>query len=207
MTLTLDFQGKILKLLYLRDGQVNSLWIEGMWVGCDVGCTVGLTLGHGAWKIDRPSNGSIWDSYSFQLVGPWMGYSFTELGAEGCCLSSTEHCTLDMADVGSLPKSNIHQLTNIWQTRSSIPVMVSRSSSKLGYMQRCRSYLLRTLLVDRERTPQPLARGVKFSAPIGRRCQCHIACSAGDSAPTLVLEEGKNINSFAVSLQFAASWE
>ena len=30
MTWTLDFQGKILKLLYLRDGQVNSLGMKGM---------------------------------------------------------------------------------------------------------------------------------------------------------------------------------
>ena len=54
MTLTLDFQSK------------------------------GLTLGHGAWQKDRPSNGSMCNSYSFQPVGPWMGYSFTDLGAEGC---------------------------------------------------------------------------------------------------------------------------
>ena len=58
-----------------------------MWVGYDVGCTMGLTLGHSAWQIDWPSNGSTWNSYSFQPVGQWMGYSFTELGAEGCCRS------------------------------------------------------------------------------------------------------------------------
>ena len=29
------------------------------------GCTMGLTLGHGAWQIDQPSNGSMWNSYSF----------------------------------------------------------------------------------------------------------------------------------------------
>ena len=48
---------------------------------------MGLLLGHSAWQIDWPSNGSMWNSYSFQLVGPWMGYSFTDLGAEGCCCS------------------------------------------------------------------------------------------------------------------------
>ena len=48
---------------------------------------MGLTLGHGAWQIDQPSNGSMWNSYSFQPVGQWMGYSFTDLGAEGCCRS------------------------------------------------------------------------------------------------------------------------
>ena len=61
--------------------------MKGVWVGYDVGCTIGLTLGHGAWQIDRPSNGSMWNSYSFQPVGQWMGYSFTDLGVEGCCRS------------------------------------------------------------------------------------------------------------------------
>ena len=56
--------------------------MKWVWVGYDVGCTMGLTLGHGAWQIDRPSNGSVWNSYSFQPVGQWMGYSFTDLGAE-----------------------------------------------------------------------------------------------------------------------------
>ena len=42
---------------------------------------------HGAWQLDQPSNGSMWNSYSFQPVGQWMGYSFTDLGAEGCCRS------------------------------------------------------------------------------------------------------------------------
>ena len=86
MTLTLDFQGEILKLLYLRMGG-SSIGMKGMWVGYDVGCTMGLTLGHGAWQIDWPSNGSMWNSYSFQPVGQWMGYSFTDQGAEGCCCS------------------------------------------------------------------------------------------------------------------------
>ena len=57
MTLTLDFQGEILKIVYLRNGKVDSLRMKGMWVGYDVGCTMGLTLGHGAWQIDWPSNG------------------------------------------------------------------------------------------------------------------------------------------------------
>ena len=39
-------QGKILKLLFLRNGRVNSLGMKGMWVGYNVGCTMGLTLGH-----------------------------------------------------------------------------------------------------------------------------------------------------------------
>ena len=85
MILTLDFQGKILKLLSLWNGRVDSLGMEGEWAGYNVGCTMGLTLGHGTWQIDRPSNGSMWNS--FQPVGPWMGYSFTDLGAEGCCRS------------------------------------------------------------------------------------------------------------------------
>ena len=66
---------------------VDSLEMKGMWVGYGVGYTMRLTLGHGAWHIDQPSNGSMWNSYSFQPVGQWMGYSFTDLGAEGCCRS------------------------------------------------------------------------------------------------------------------------
>ena len=61
--------------------------MKGMSVGYDVGCTMGLTLGHSAWQINRPSNGSMWNSYSFQPVGQWMGCLFSDLGAEGCC-----HC-------------------------------------------------------------------------------------------------------------------
>ena len=87
MTSTLDLQGKILKLLYLRNGRVDSLGMKGVWVGYNVGCTMGLTLGHGACQIDRPSNGSMWNSCSFQPLGQWMGYSFTDLRAEGCCHS------------------------------------------------------------------------------------------------------------------------
>ena len=68
--------------------------MKGMWVGYDVGCTMGLTLGHGAWQIDQPSNGSMWNSYSFQPVGLWMGYLFTDLGAEGCCRSPNVSFTM-----------------------------------------------------------------------------------------------------------------
>ena len=83
MTLTLDFQGQILKMLYLRNGRVDSLRMKGMWVGYDVGCTMVLTLGRGAWQINRPSNESMWNCYSFQPVAQWMGYSFTDLGLRG----------------------------------------------------------------------------------------------------------------------------
>ena len=78
MTLTLDFQGKILKLLYLRNERVDSFRMKGMWIRYDIGCTMGLTLGHAACHLDRPIDGSMWNSYSFQPVGPWMGYSFTD---------------------------------------------------------------------------------------------------------------------------------
>ena len=81
------FKLKYWQLLYLRNGRFDSLGMKGMWVGYDVGCTLGLTLDHSAWQIDLPSNGSMGDSYSFQPVGQWMGYSFTDLGAEGCCRS------------------------------------------------------------------------------------------------------------------------
>ena len=61
--------------------------MKDMWVGYNAGYTMGMLLGHSAWQIDRPSNGSMWNSYSFQPVGPWMGYSFTDVRAEGCCRS------------------------------------------------------------------------------------------------------------------------
>ena len=57
--------------------------MKEMWVGYNDGCTMGLLLGHSAWQIDQPSNGSIWNSYSVQPVGPWMSYLFTDLGVEG----------------------------------------------------------------------------------------------------------------------------
>ena len=88
MTLTLDFQGQILK---------KWVWV---WVRYDVGCTMGLTLGHSAWQIDQPSNGSMWNSYNFQPVGQWMGYSFTDLGAEGCCRSLNALLSLTWSKLG-----------------------------------------------------------------------------------------------------------
>ena len=48
---------------------------------------MGLILGHGAWQIDQPSDGSILNSYSFQPVGQRMGYSIADLRTEGCCRS------------------------------------------------------------------------------------------------------------------------
>ena len=48
---------------------------------------LGLLLGLSAWQIHQPSNGSMWNSYSFQPVDSWMGYSFTDHEAEGCSLS------------------------------------------------------------------------------------------------------------------------
>ena len=49
--------------------------MKGMWVGYDVGCTMGLTLGHGAWQIDRPSNGSMWN-LQFPTCWPMNGLFF-----------------------------------------------------------------------------------------------------------------------------------
>ena len=86
MTWTLDFQGQIFNS-HFRNWKVDWLKMKEMWGGYNVGCTVGLLLGHSAWQIDRPSNGSMWNFYSFQPIGPWMGYSGTDLGADGCCRS------------------------------------------------------------------------------------------------------------------------
>ena len=131
MTLTLDFEGQLLKKLYHSNKRVNwhetkRMWVDRMldssfdlkllphpwhwpwifkvkflimeWevdrlgikemrVRYNVGFIMGLLLGHSAWQIGRPSNGSMWNSCSFQPVGPKKGYSFTDLGAEGCCRS------------------------------------------------------------------------------------------------------------------------
>ena len=86
MTLTLDFQGQIFNNLVLWMGRLIDLEWK-MWVGYHVGCTMGLLLGHSAWQIHWLSNGSMWNPYSFQPVGPWMGYSFSNLRAEWCCHS------------------------------------------------------------------------------------------------------------------------
>ena len=50
MTLTLDFQGQILKMLYLRNGRVDWYGTKGMWVDkmldshCDWTVTSPMTL-------------------------------------------------------------------------------------------------------------------------------------------------------------------
>ena len=69
MTFTLDFQGQIL-IAYFRNGKIDWLEIKKIWVGYNVGCTMGLLLGHSALQIDLPSNGSMWNSDSFELVSP-----------------------------------------------------------------------------------------------------------------------------------------
>ena len=115
--LDLGFSRSNLKKSYLRNGMADWHGTKGMWVDrmldshCDFKlwphpwpwpwifkvkywnwCNLGMggsthLKWKGAWQIDQPSNGSMWNSYSFQPVGQWMGYSFTDLGAEGCCRS------------------------------------------------------------------------------------------------------------------------
>ena len=81
MTLTLDFQGLIFNSHILGKRKVRWLEMKQIWVGYNVEHTVGLLLGHSAWQTDRPSNASMWNSYSFHPFCPGMGYSFTDLGA------------------------------------------------------------------------------------------------------------------------------
>ena len=86
MTLTLDVQGQIFKGDIL--GMGKSIDLE--WKICEMDTMLDaqwLACSWATWQIDRPSNGSMWNSYSFQPVGPWMSYSFTDLGAEWCCCS------------------------------------------------------------------------------------------------------------------------
>ena len=63
--------------------------IDLEWKRCELdtmlGRTMSLLLGQSACQMHWPSNGLMWNYYSFQPVGPWMGCPFTDLGAEGCC--------------------------------------------------------------------------------------------------------------------------
>ena len=65
--------------------KVDWLGTREMWVGYRVEQVMGLLLGHSAWQIHWTNNGSMWNSYTFQPVGSWMGYSFTDLWGWGCC--------------------------------------------------------------------------------------------------------------------------
>ena len=55
-------------IAYFRNGKVDRLGIKEFWVGYNVVCTMGLLLGHSALQIDRPSNGSMWNSVSNLLA-------------------------------------------------------------------------------------------------------------------------------------------
>ena len=171
MTLTLDFQGQILKKSNLRNGMADWHGTKGMWVDrmlhshCDFklwphpwpwpwifkvkycnlgmggsthikwkGCELDMMLDaqwdwpwvhdHGAWQIDQPSNGSVWNFYSFQPVGQWMGYSFTDLGAEGCCRSLNALLTM-------FPSSFHHEIfRSYYQWQKWFPCKRSRSEVK-----------------------------------------------------------------------------
>ena len=72
---------------YFRNGMVDWHGMREMWVWYNVGHTMGFLLGHSAWQKHWPSNGSMWNCYSFQPVSPWMGCPLTDLGAEECCHS------------------------------------------------------------------------------------------------------------------------
>ena len=82
---------------------------------------MGLALGHGSWQIDWPSNGSMWNSYSFQPVGHWMGYLFTDLGNEGCCHSVN---ALFLA-------GRKHYQNRMWNMISSSPAMPTVSWAEI----------------------------------------------------------------------------
>ena len=78
MTLTLDFQSQIFNSHILGIGR--SIDLE--WKRCEFD-----TMLDAQWAS---SWSTVHGKYiSFQLVGPWMGYSFTDLGAEGCCSLNT----------------------------------------------------------------------------------------------------------------------
>ena len=139
MTLTLDFQGQILKKSNLRNGMADRHGTKGMWVdrmldshcdfklwphpwpwpwifkvkywnccnlgmggsthmewkGYDVGCTMGLTLGHGAWQMDQPSNGSIW---TLQFPTCWPMYGLCVPWSRGWGVLSFSECLVMTTD-------------------------------------------------------------------------------------------------------------
>ena len=76
MTLTLDFQGQIFDSHIL--GMGRSIDLE--WKRCALDAMLDAQ-----WASSWPTvHGK---QISFQPVGPWMGYSFTDLGPEVCCRS------------------------------------------------------------------------------------------------------------------------
>ena len=88
-------------------------------------------LGHSAWQIQWPSNGSMCNSYSFQPVGPWMGYSFTDLGAEGCCRSLNTLFKIRMR-----PIQHFHQ---IWIVITSMKNLLMKCAFWWGLNKLCLS--------------------------------------------------------------------
>ena len=149
-----------------------------MGVGYDVECTMGLTLGHGAWQIDRPCNGSMWNSYSFQPVGQWMGYSFTDLGAAGCCRSLNALLTL-------FPSCYHHEIFSmITNNRSDVYAKVQGQRSKVKVTQ------VKTQ-ISRFGTITPILFHIwwwndaqslilfRSSAPLIFKVNCHISRSHG----------------------------
>ena len=75
----------LIAIFYEWEGRLTWNQRDVSWLQCWI--HNGLVLGPQCMAKNPPSNGSMWNSYSFQPVGPWMGYSFTDLGAEGCCRS------------------------------------------------------------------------------------------------------------------------
>ena len=67
-------------------GSIDLEWKRGE-LDTMLGAHWACSWAHSAWQIHWPSKGSMWNCYSFQLVGPWMGYSLTDRGAEVCCRS------------------------------------------------------------------------------------------------------------------------
>ena len=59
--------------------------IDLKWKRCEL--DIVLDAHRLAWQIHWARNGSMWNCYSFQPVGQWMGCPLTDQGAEGCCRS------------------------------------------------------------------------------------------------------------------------
>ena len=98
MTLTLDFPGQIFNSHIL--GMGRSIDLE--WKRCvldtmlDAQWACSWAMVHGK------------QIASFQPIGPWMGYSFTDLGAEGCCHSLNALFYIDTIKVTEILSIILH---------------------------------------------------------------------------------------------------
>ena len=82
MTLTLDFHDQIFNSHIL--GMGRSIDLE--WKRCELDAMLYAQWACFWATVHDKKIGQVMGQCE-TLIGPWMGYSFTDLGAEGCCRS------------------------------------------------------------------------------------------------------------------------